>query len=113
MLGDLVEFGFQVETGAAVTAGQPIGWIEGFKAVSDIYCAATGQFVRANPDLERDTTLVDNDPYDAGWLYEMRGQPEPERLDVHGYVSLLDATIDRMLSQPEEGGPACPVPGTS
>jgi len=112
MLGDLVEFGFQVEMDAPVAAGQPIGWLEGFKAVSDIYCAATGQYVRANPDLERDAALVDNDPYDLGWLYEVRGEPEPERLDVQGYVILLDATIDRMISQTDDGGPACPVPGT-
>lgn len=113
MLGDLVEFGFEVEPGAGVESGQSIGWVEGFKAVSDIYCSVTGQLVRANPDLERDSTLLDNDPYDLGWLYEVRGDPEPERLDVQGYASLLDATIDRMLSQSEEGGPACPVPGTS
>ena len=113
MLGDVVEFGFQVEPGGAVEAGQPIGWIEGFKAVSEIYCAATGQYVRANPDLECDTTLADNDSYDLGWLYEVRGEAEPDHLDVHGYANLLDATIDRMLTQSEEGGPVCPVPGTS
>ena len=113
MLGDLVEFGFQVEPGGAVEAGQPIGWIEGFKAVSDVYCAATGQFVSANPALERDTTLADNDPYDLGWLYVVRGEVEPGCLDVQGYAGLLDATIDRMLTQSEEGGAACPIPGTS
>ena len=113
MLGDLVEYSFDRQAGDGVEVGQNIGWIEGFKAVSDIFCAVTGEFVRPNPALERDTTLVDNDPYDAGWLYEVRGEPEPDRLDVNGYVNLLDATIDRMLSQTNEGGAACPVPGTS
>lgn len=113
MLGDLVEGRFHPQVGDRVEVGQAIGWIEGFKAVSDIFCAVTGDFVRANPGLERDTTLVDNDPYDLGWLYEVRGAPEPGRLDVHGYIVLLDETIDRMLSQTDEGGAACPVPGTS
>ena len=113
MLGDLVEYSFDLQPGDRVEVGQNIGWIEGFKAVSDIFCPATGNFVRPNPALERDTTLVDNDPYDLGWLYEVRGEPDSGRLDVDGYVYLLDATIDRMLRETNEGGAACPVPGTS
>jgi len=113
MLGDLVEYGFHPQAGDQVEVGRSIGWIEGFKAVSDIFCPVTGEFVQTNPALERDTTLLDNDPYDAGWLYEVRGELEPARLDVDGYVHLLDATIDRMLSETNDGGDACPVPGTS
>jgi glycine cleavage system H protein len=113
MLGDLVEYSFDVRPGDRVEVGQNIGWIEGFKAVSDIFCAVTGSFVRANPALEQDTMLVDNDPYDSGWLYEVDGKPDVDRLEVDGYVNLLDATIDRMLSQTNQGDAACPVPGTS
>ena len=113
MLGDLVEYSFDLQPGDRVEVGQNIGWIEGFKAVSDLFCAVTGNFVRANPALERDTTLVDNDAYNAGWLYEVRGEPDADRLAVDGYVNLLDATIDRMLRETNEGGAACPVPGTS
>jgi glycine cleavage system H protein len=36
MLGDLVEHGFAVKTGEQVTLGQTIGWVEGFKALTDI-----------------------------------------------------------------------------
>src|SRR5258708_7837145 len=49
MLGDVVEFGFSVRGGETVAVGQSAGWIEGFKAVSDIYCVAAGEFLRANP----------------------------------------------------------------
>src|SRR3954464_12879333 len=63
MLGDLVEYAFQVKSGDTVEVGQAVGWIEGFKAISDIYCSLAGEFVRANPELENDTTFVDNDPY--------------------------------------------------
>src|SRR5439155_10549593 len=38
MLGDLVEYDFSVPVGASVQVGQSIGWVEGFKAVSDVYC---------------------------------------------------------------------------
>jgi glycine cleavage system H protein len=97
MLGDIVEFGFSVQSGAPVEVGQSVGWMEGFKAISDIYCVAKGEFVRANPALDADITLLDTKPYGEGWLYEVRGAAEPEALDVAGYVAILDATIDKMV----------------
>ncbi len=113
MLGDLVEYSFDVAPGDVLRVGQALGWVEGFKAVSDIFCPLDGEFVRSNPVLERNPSLVDNDPYDRGWLYEVRGEPERDRMDVDAYVALLDATIDRMLDQAGQGDDACPVPNTS
>lgn len=102
MLGDLVEIDFQVELGNAVTRGQVIGTIEGFKAVSDLYCAATGEFVEWNSALLSDPTRFDRDPYGAGWLYVVRGEPAETAVDVKGYMALLDATIERMLAPTSE-----------
>ncbi|HEX3869917.1 MAG TPA: hypothetical protein VHV77_05755, partial [Pirellulales bacterium] len=70
------------------------------------------EFVRANAELASDPSLVENDAYDRGWFYEVRGQVEPDAMDVDRYVCLLDATIDRMLEQASQGDAACPVPGT-
>ena len=106
MLGDLVEHGFGVKAGDAVTVGQTIGWVEGFKALTDIYCVIDGQFVGTNPALEKDVTLTDSDPYGEGWLYAARGVPEPNSVDVHGYTQLLDLTIDKMQEKAGEGGSA-------
>jgi len=98
MLGELVEYEFSVPAGRKVAVGQSIGWVEGFKAVSDIYCVADGDFLGANPALNEDITLVDSDPYERGWFYRVRGVPDPNCVDVHGYVAALDATIDKMLA---------------
>ena len=97
MLGNVVEFGFSVHGGETVAVGQSAGWIEGFKAVSDIYCVAAGEFLGPNPALDSDITLLDSKPYGDGWLYEVAGLPDPETVDVMGYVAILDATIDKML----------------
>jgi glycine cleavage system H protein len=105
MLGDLVEYEISIAPGDAVEVGQGIGWIEGFKAVSDLYAVASGAFAGANPALSGDITLLESDPYGAGWLYAVEGDPEPEALRVHEYVSVLDATIDRMLASRGEGDP--------
>jgi glycine cleavage system H protein len=47
--------------------------------------------------LAQNITLVDSDPYYKGWLYQVRGGPDPASVDVHGYMAVLDATIDKML----------------
>lgn len=103
MLGDVVEFKFSVASGEAVAIGQEIGWIEGFKAVSSLYCVAEGSLLRMNPELDSDITLLDSKPYGEGWLYEVSGRPEPEATDVAGYVALLDATIDKMVESRHSG----------
>ena len=102
MLGDLVEYGFEVEPGGTVEVGQKIGWVEGFKALSEVYSVLAGGFVGVNRDLEGDITLVDSDPYGRGWLYQALGEPDPAAVDAPGYVAILDATIDKMLEK--QGG---------
>jgi glycine cleavage system H protein len=110
MLGDLVEFGFETKPGDPVTVGQTIGWVEGFKAITDLYCVLNGEFLGSNPALSQDITLTDTDPYGAGWLYQVRGTPEPNSVDVVGYTEILDLTIDKMQEksgagpdEPDEG----------
>ncbi len=104
MLGDLVEFAFVPAAGAAVEVGEEIGSVEGFKAVTSIFSVAGGEFLGPNADLEADITVVESDPYRRGWLYRVRGAADEATLDVHGYVAVLDATIDRMLESRHEAG---------
>ena len=98
MLGDIVEFEFNVRPGAAVATGAEIGSIEGLKAVTTIFSSGTGQFGGENPALRGDVTLAESDPYRAGWLYRLTGHPAADAVDVDGYVAILDATIDKMLA---------------
>lgn len=105
MLGDLVEFELSPAAGDPVEVGRQIGWIEGFKAVSDLYAVASGTFAGANDTLSQDITLLESDPYGAGWLYALKGEPELDGLTVQEYVEVLDATIDRMLASRGEGDP--------
>ena len=99
MLGDMVDHGFETEPGARVESGQIIGWIEGFKAITDLFCVAEGNFAGVNPLLKQRITIVNKDPYGAGWLYVIEGQPDAKCVDVHSYGTLLDKTIDRILEK--------------
>jgi len=99
MLGEMVDHGFEIEASAPVACGQIIGWVEGFKAISDLFCVAEGRFVGNNPALKEHIALITKSPYDAGWLYEVEGKPDARCIDVHAYRDLLDKTIERLLTQ--------------
>ena len=96
MLGELVELVLEVPVGRSVGGGDRLGTVEGFKAVSDLFCVIDGTLEAANPALTAEACLTHSDPYGAGWLYAVHGTPAPGHLDVHGYVSLLTDTIDRL-----------------
>jgi glycine cleavage system H protein len=99
MLGDIVEVQFEKKAGEAIASGDIIGSIEGFKAISDIYCVADGRFAASNPELREAVEKVGDDPYDAGWLYEFEGAPDAKCVDLDAYRTLLDTTIDRILEK--------------
>lgn len=99
MLGEMVDHGFEVEAGAPVTLGKIIGWVEGFKAISDLFCVVDGNFGGGNPVLRERINAVNKDCYGAGWLYWVKGSPDPKCVDVHGYRKILDKTIDKILER--------------
>ena len=70
MLGEIVELGFDLTPGSPVETGQVIGWLEGFKAVTDIFSPLSGRFERCNPALDDNITLLTTDPYMKGWLFK-------------------------------------------
>jgi glycine cleavage system H protein len=106
MLGTMVDHGFDVAAEAPVEVGQILGWVEGFKAISDVYCVARGTFAGVNPALRDQIALIDTKPYAEGWLYAVQGTPDEKSLDVHGYREHLDRAIDLILSKQkgEQGG---------
>lgn len=104
MLGDMVEFDFELEPGAGIVTGQVVGWLEGFKATTDIHAPLAGRFEGANPALDREIELLNRDTYGRGWLFRARGNPGEHGLDVYNYIAVLDDTIDRMMGRDAERG---------
>ena len=99
MLGEIVEVQWEKAEGDAAASGGIIGSIEGFKAISDIYCVADGVFAGGNPGLREGIEKVGDDPYGAGWLYEIEGTPDAKCVELEKYRALLDTTIDRILEK--------------
>ena len=98
MLGDFVEMAFEVTPRMKITRGQTIGWIEGFKAASDLISAADGTFLGTNPTLEADITTIESDTYGSGWLYSIECDLPPDALSAEDYAGLLDGTIDAYMA---------------
>lgn len=101
MLGELVEAQYDVKEGDVVVSGQQIGYVEGFKAASDLFCVMEGAFVGGNPELEIDACIVRSSPYRDGWLYAVQGEPETTSVDAEGYLAHLDDLIEKMQQDPK------------
>ena len=102
LLGDLVEHEFTIPAGSVVAVGQEIGWAEGLKALNTVYSVAEGEFLGGGDEIQSDITLIESDPYERGWLYRVRGKPLPDSFDAHGYIAVLDETIDEVLRDRQE-----------
>lgn len=102
MLGEMVDHGFEVKDNDRVETGQIVGWVEGFKAISDVFCVVSGTFRGGNPALRENVKLVSKDPYGEGWLYAVEGVRDLNCIDVAAYRNHLDKTIDRMLEKQKD-----------
>lgn len=58
--------------GRTVDAGDPTAVVESVKAASDIYAPVSGEVIEVNPAVEADPSLVNSDPYGAGWIFKLR-----------------------------------------
>lgn len=102
MLGEMVDHGFEITTGQPVEPGQIVGWVEGFKAISDVYCIGAGTFSGGNPLLKEKISMISRDGYGEGWLYALDGGPDSRCVDVNAYKVWLDQTIDRILEKQKQ-----------
>ena len=69
-----------------VKAGEAFAVVESVKTASDIYSPVSGEVVGTNEQAVASPALINEQPYDAGWLVRIR-VTEPAELD-----SLLSAT---------------------
>ena len=88
-LGDVV-FVELPAVGSTVTAATVVGEIESTKSVGELYAPLTGEVVAVNDAVVDDPSLVNADPFGAGWLVKLTVDPATvaELLDRDAYISL-------------------------
>lgn len=87
-LGDVVYVDLPA-VGSTVTAGESCGELESTKSVSDLYSPVTGEVVEVNEAIDADPSLVNSDPFGAGWLFVVRVTATGELLDAAAYEALV------------------------
>jgi glycine cleavage system H protein len=70
-LGDVV-FVELPDVGVSFNKMDTFGTIEAVKAVSDLFCPVAGEVIEANAGLQDDPSLVNSDPYGAGWMLKLK-----------------------------------------
>ena len=79
-LGDVVYVDLP-QVGAKFGKMEVLGTIEAVKAVSEIYCPVSGEVVEINTAIEGDPSVVNKDPYGAGWMVRLKIK-NPAELDA-------------------------------
>ena len=60
------------EVGSEIEAGRTCGEVESTKTVSDLYPPVSGEVTSLNQAAIDDPSLVTQDPYGSGWLFEVQ-----------------------------------------
>ena len=86
-LGDVV-FVDLPSVGTAIAAGRVVGEIESTKSVGELYAPVDGEVVEANQAVVDDPSLVNSDPFGAGWMIAVRFTELPTLLTADEYAAL-------------------------
>lgn len=93
-LGDVVYVELPA-VGGRVLVGQEFGVIESVKSASDLFSPLTGEVVETNAELSEHPELVNESPYDGGWMLRVRAD------DLQELDALMDAAAYRKLIEGE------------
>jgi glycine cleavage system H protein len=79
-LGDIVFV--EVPELDSYASGDECAVVESVKTASDIYTPVTGTIVAVNDALEDTPELINESPYDDGWIFEMEVDNDDELADL-------------------------------
>jgi len=69
-LGDIT-FAQLPKEGQGILKDDPFGVVESVKAVSDLYAPVSGRVVEVNEPLLKAPELINEDPYNDGWMIKV------------------------------------------
>jgi glycine cleavage system H protein len=81
------------EVGTILEQHKTFGVIESVKAAFDLYSPVSGEVVEINEELEDTPELVNEAPYDGGWMVKIRIS-DPSELEGLMSASEYQATIE-------------------
>lgn len=92
-LGDITLVNIDAKVGSPVTKGQAFGTIESVKTLSDLYAPVSGTVVAINAALEEQPELVNDDPWERGWIIQVQPSGDLSALlDAAAYKSHVESS---------------------
>ena len=76
-LGDIV-FVELPDVGSTFDKGEEFGTVESVKAVSELYMPISGEITAINETLADEPELVNSDPYNGGWMIDIKAGDSAE-----------------------------------
>lgn len=70
-LGDIIYFDCTKEVGSEVEQGETVGSIEAVKTVAELFSPVSGKLIAVNEEVNNTPALVNEDPYERGWLVKI------------------------------------------
>jgi len=83
LLGDVVFVELPGED-VEIEAGEEFGVVESVKTASELYAPISGRVVEQNDDLHDAPELVNESPYDDGWMVRLEPTDEDELDELMG-----------------------------
>ena len=83
-LGSVVSLNLPVKD-QSIIAGDTCGTVESMKTASDLIAPLTATVAELNDSVDIDPEMINDDPYEAGWLLRLKD------FDMSAYEALLDA----------------------
>ena len=66
--------------GSNLETGQEMGSVESVKAASEIYAPVSGEVLEVNSDLDSSPEIINESPYDGGWMIRVKLASSPSGL---------------------------------
>jgi glycine cleavage system H protein len=88
-LGDIV-FVELPQVGDTLEKGEEFGTVESVKAVSELYMPLAGEIIAVNEDLEDAPEMVNQEPYEGGWMILVKPSDQDEWDDLMTKKVYLD-----------------------
>ncbi|MEZ8188489.1 glycine cleavage system protein GcvH [Vibrio sp. 1F279] len=90
LLGDVV-FVDLPDTEDEIEAGESFSLVESVKAASDIYAPISGEIVEINEELEDSPELINEEPYEGGWIVKVKMSDASELNNLKGAEEYLSS----------------------
>jgi len=77
-LGEIVYVDYIKEVGDEVESGEDYASVESTKSTSEVFSPITGEIAEINEKIEDDSEVINQSPYDEGWLVKIKLLESPD-----------------------------------